>query len=171
MPNANEKFIKSCCTSKWAQGGSISLINGYIQGKLLFLYAANFLILRSMDVLIFVCLGCSEWQWCGSLCDKRGQERGLRPADGPVSVTTRPLVTAQRQQPHGSFLWVLPAPGQPLHPLPRLLLLRWDRRPLRERREKATEGRWAAVLGKRLSSPSYKSLKIWSSVTAAKLHF
>jgi len=111
--------------------------------------------------MLCVCLGCSEWEWCGSICDKWGQEPGLRPADGPFSLTPRPFLTAQRQQPHGNFLWVLPTTGQPLHTLPWLLPLCWDRRPLREIREKATEGGWGAALGKRLWN--YKLLIIWSS--------
>lgn len=67
--------------------------------------------------------GCSERQRRGSFSHQRGQEPGVRPADGLVSVATHHLSSAQHLQPHGDVLGLVPPQGQPLHPLPRFLPL------------------------------------------------
>lgn len=74
-----------------------------------------------------VCLrtaGRSERQRRGSFSHQRGQEPGVGPADGLVSVAAHHLSSAQHLQPHGDIFRVVPPQGQPLHPLPRFLPLR-----------------------------------------------
>lgn len=68
--------------------------------------------------------GCSERQRRGSFGHQRGQEPGVRPADGLVPVATYHLSSAQHLQPHGDVLRLVPPEGQPLHPLPGFLPLR-----------------------------------------------
>lgn len=55
---------------------------------------------------------------------QRGQEHGVRPADGLVAAPADRLHPAQCLQPNGDFLGLVPTQGEPLHPLPRLLRLR-----------------------------------------------
>lgn len=68
--------------------------------------------------------GGREWQRCGSFRHQRGQESGVRPADGFVSVSTHHLISAQHLQSHGDVFWLMPPQGQSLHPLPGFLFLR-----------------------------------------------
>lgn len=75
------------------------------------------------DVCVHVA-GCSDRQWRRPLGHQRGQKHGVRPAHGLISVATHHLGSAQHLQPHGDVLGLVPAQGQPLHPLPRILPLR-----------------------------------------------
>lgn len=84
--------------------------------------------------------GRSKRQRRGPFSHQRGQEPGVRPADGLVSATTNHLSFAERLQPHGHIFGLLPPQGQPLHPIPGFLPLRRGGRLCREEREENHQG-------------------------------
>lgn len=86
-----------------------------------------------------------DWQRRGSVSHQRGQEPGVRPADGLVPAATSRLHSAQHLQPHGDLLRLMPPQGQPLHAIPRVLSLRWAGRLCGEEREENHQGFLAAI--------------------------
>lgn len=94
-------------------------------------------------VPVWPATGRSERQRRGPVGHQRGQEHGVRPADGLVAAPADRLHPAQRLQPHGDLLGLVPPQGQPLHPLPGLLRLRRGGRPGGEVREEKHQGKTA----------------------------